>query len=154
MKKAIPKQCVICHKDNSAYKCPKCRAFYCSKDCCSQHKEVCTDQPSTSFISTTLTGGLEDHPSSSKLPALSKRTSSTTKEEYIEPLTEEQKQRLRSSSQLINLLKSKRLRDHITMIDSHPSKQQTIRKMRENNRDFEEVMNLILDVVQPITSTS
>lgn len=36
--KSIEKSCVICAKENSAYRCPKCRQHYCSKDCCAAHK--------------------------------------------------------------------------------------------------------------------
>lgn len=31
--------CIVCSKSNSSYRCPKCRACYCSKDCCKTHQE-------------------------------------------------------------------------------------------------------------------
>mmetsp|Transcript_32703 Transcript_32703/g.47323 ORF Transcript_32703/g.47323 Transcript_32703/m.47323 type:complete len:260 (-) Transcript_32703:357-1136(-) len=34
--------CSICHTAIGKYKCPKCRAPYCSVACCKSHKESCT----------------------------------------------------------------------------------------------------------------
>jgi len=35
------KFCSVCNEENSKYKCPKCRSFYCSVGCCKKHKENC-----------------------------------------------------------------------------------------------------------------
>lgn len=34
----MSKICSVCAKENSAYKCPKCKVFYCSVTCCKAHK--------------------------------------------------------------------------------------------------------------------
>lgn len=31
--------CSVCSKSNASYRCPKCRAGYCSKDCCKFHQD-------------------------------------------------------------------------------------------------------------------
>ena len=35
-------ECSICSENQPKYKCPKCRALYCSIACCKLHKEKCT----------------------------------------------------------------------------------------------------------------
>lgn len=41
MQKLTNQQCVECGKEDDKYKCPTCRAPYCSLSCCKKHK-VCT----------------------------------------------------------------------------------------------------------------
>jgi len=36
----IRPKCFVCQKEEPKYKCPKCRAPYCSMECCRKHKEV------------------------------------------------------------------------------------------------------------------
>ena len=38
---AIQPKCSVCEAESPKYKCPKCRAKYCSIACCKKHKEVC-----------------------------------------------------------------------------------------------------------------
>mmetsp|Transcript_15554 Transcript_15554/g.24177 ORF Transcript_15554/g.24177 Transcript_15554/m.24177 type:complete len:254 (+) Transcript_15554:119-880(+) len=37
--------CSVCHTEIGKYKCPKCRAPYCSVACCKSHRESCTCVP-------------------------------------------------------------------------------------------------------------
>lgn len=39
--KPVNKNCIICSKEKSSYKCPKCNVFYCSVACCTTHKTCC-----------------------------------------------------------------------------------------------------------------
>ncbi|XP_008547006.1 zinc finger HIT domain-containing protein 3 [Microplitis demolitor] len=39
------KDCCVCQKKNSAYKCPTCKQFYCSATCCKSHKSVGCEPP-------------------------------------------------------------------------------------------------------------
>lgn len=42
----MKKNCIVCDKDGSAYKCPTCRNPYCSVVCCKEHKKAaCTPAP-------------------------------------------------------------------------------------------------------------
>lgn len=55
---APPQVCSVCEVDGAPpkYKCPKCRASYCSVACCRQHKTICPgkeDNASSKAIATT-----------------------------------------------------------------------------------------------------
>ncbi|KAK8803681.1 hypothetical protein WA158_001375 [Blastocystis sp. Blastoise] len=38
------KVCVVCKKENSNYKCPICKSFFCSVNCSKIHKETCNKE--------------------------------------------------------------------------------------------------------------
>lgn len=55
---------------------------------------------------------------------------------------------LGASVGLRSALRSKRLRDHMAAVDSHPNKLQALRKMRESNPEFNVIADMILGVVK------
>lgn len=64
-----PLGCSVCkvvkENDPPKYKCPKCRASYCSVACCRQHKAVCPGKESEISASTNSTGTIKTGTSSS-----------------------------------------------------------------------------------------
>lgn len=122
------KECVVCHKVNSSYTCPTCSNRYCCAACCKTHKETCVpaDKTTTKSIDTSIPEVNDD----------------------IHILTDRQKEALLTSSVVNNMLKSKRLRNHLVMIDSSSKRQKTLNNLRCSNSEFEEFAQEMLKVIK------
>jgi hypothetical protein len=136
----MSKDCVVCQKENANYRCPCCRARYCSVTCCSTHKTSCSqlDQKEKD-----ANGELDNE--SLKKEAVTE--SCPKREDSQRILTEAEKNKLKCSDALINQLKSKRLVDELLRIDTADDRQGELKKAR-NNPELESFMNLLLSIVE------
>lgn len=130
------KICLICSKHATKYRCPKCDVKYCSLGCFKTHKESCQVN-SVSAKELTPPAAREDTSSSKEDPSLS-----------LKILSSSQKEKLRNSKNLQEVLRSKRLRDHITEVDSAPDRQNALKCLRSKNQEFESFLQDILVVVK------
>jgi hypothetical protein len=142
MKSAAKKECTVCQKANSSYKCPKCLSPYCCSGCWATHKQSC---PAIQVTAKEAEGSEVEVPAATRTPAASTSTASNDQKAAI--LLPEQKEGLSKSKELRALLKSKRLRDDITCIDSSADRQAALKAMRTKNPEFGEFVDLLLKSV-------
>mmetsp|Transcript_8433 Transcript_8433/g.8597 ORF Transcript_8433/g.8597 Transcript_8433/m.8597 type:complete len:144 (-) Transcript_8433:191-622(-) len=132
--------CVCCSKANPSYRCPRCREKYCSVDCCSRHKSVC-QKVDIDKLECKILPKTDTQP----LPAVN------TKDDSNRPilLNEQDYEYLRKSISLQRILKSERLREKITSIDSSPDRSVALKKARMNP-EFEEFVDKLLSECKQI----
>ncbi len=177
-KKNTKKDCIVCGKSSSAYKCPRCFMFYCSKDCCSTHKSTCSNDHSeeTCRAPSVTNTAMTEHINSAleltddTIPSvdlkehvrilLSNHEIKDKEMEQTDPdfmlnlredvflLSDEDKERLRSNNKLQSLLKSKRLRKDLEIVDTANDRRTALRTLRSKNKEFNEVAEFIHDIVK------
>lgn len=122
--------CAVCSGADKvpSYKCPKCRAFYCSVACCKEHKNICPGKPpedessSSNSISASKKSGIFSSLNLTQLQPFHKRDSSRKNEEEDSTndgwkLTDEMKEATEKSAWLRSQLQSEGgLRDAIRQI--------------------------------------
>ena len=142
--------CIVCAAEKPNYKCPKCLQRYCSLECCKTHKEECilshtTLSSSSAAISTTDIPAVE---SGAEAETGATNTVPTVKELIgVELLSEQEKDRLKMSLWLQDILKSNRLRSQITEIDKSPEPLMALRELRKNS-EFNEFVHMMLEVLE------
>jgi len=144
--------CSVCSTEDSKYKCPKgdCSAPYCSVKCCKIHKETTCGATTTKVVGTDeKPGDAESPPEVDKKGAqvkprvISKRSDLEAKEGST-ILTNEQLAKL---SALKDVLKSKRLQEHIIGVDGAADRSSALKKQRKNP-EFEKFVQELVKVVQ------
>ena len=148
-----PVGCSVCKiaKENEPpkYKCPKCRATYCSVICCRKHKEICPGKPgictpatnSTSTTTTqTATTATESQPTNAAVTELSSDTdySSGDDDSSLEDgweITDDMKVALRNSTWLRTELQDGGLRDMIASVVRSERKYKSHHKRQRNHRN-------------------
>lgn len=126
--------CAVCQASAARYRCPRCKARYCSVSCCQKHKDACTDAPAPD-ANTAVTAE----------PALSDSNVYTDGAPHL--LSDEQKRKLDSDESVRTFLKSKRLRDALSDIDQSKDRQKCLRIARRNP-EFEEFVNEVLRAIE------
>lgn len=178
--------CTECSKENSAYKCPKCKAHYCSVACCKLHKAnqhppvayTIGDRPydlqlqqNIDNYASKYTGSVQTKETVKDI-STGNSSSTSDKSRY---LSAEQKLLLSKSDEIAQLLKSKRLRDQIKIIEggkmedilasnqpgngtsevqcgtaivaSGRARQKSLKRMREKDSEFDAFVEKMLDVI-------
>lgn len=142
------KECNVCQKINSSYKCPKCLVPYCSLGCWGVHKQACSGAVQTTSTHGTTLSQEEDAAEKAEIVTVgtgSRNNGESRVEDDDELLLRpEQKERLRSSEKLKSLLKSKRLRDDISCIDSAADRQAALKAMLAKNAEFDVFVDTLL----------
>ena len=145
------KECCICSKSGCSYKCPKCLSPYCSSACCTTHKESC----STFVLSATGDNAEKKHDEIGNQVALltdmSADSVATVKSKATELviLQPTEKEGIVQSQELRSLLKSKRLRDDIALVDSSKDRQAALKALRARNPEFNSFVDVLLTCVNP-----
>jgi len=136
------KECSICQKAGCSYKCPKCLSPYCSAGCWATHKTTCpalqteeSSKPSGDFRTQNIE--VKDAKEEKKLA-----------QSDIVILQPSEKAGLIRSTELRSLLKSKRLRDDISCIDSSKDRQAALKAMRAKNPEFGAFVDVLLDSIK------
>ena len=123
----MKEKCVVCKENDSKYRCTSCRLCYCSLECSKIHKIECN--PPTISIN---------------------EAKHDKKREYGDDefllLSIEQKYALANSYEIQDAIKSTRLKNELTAIDSAKDRQSILKRAR-NNPEFEEFINKILKVI-------
>lgn len=145
------KDCVVCSKNSSCYKCPRCSAFYCSVVCCRQHKSDCSNEVShtsneVNSQQNSLTNELKE-----SLPVVESKVIMATQGPVSETslLTAKQKEAITSSPLLLDKLKSQRLKRDISTIDSSADRQTALKRLRSTNKEFEAFVQEMVKVLNP-----
>lgn len=116
-----PKQCQICHKAQSKYKCPKCYLLYCSLACFKKHKELPCVNPTPSETKTAALESLVEKPSvvdNAVVEALVEKPLVVDKTGEV--LQQFQLEAIASSSEIRDALNDKALQELICQIDCSP----------------------------------
>ncbi len=129
--KAI-KKCIICKKDNSKYKCPNCKNNYCSINCFNEHKKICIRNEEKN-------NKIEDNLNSNKPLNLDEDEDIILEKKDLEKLKENKK--------IMNMLKNNTLRKIIREIDSAKYKKRTLERMINNDKNFKEFVQDILNTL-------
>ena len=137
----VKKDCIICQKVSCPYKCPKCLAFYCSAGCCASHKLSCPAMLAKT-PSATETSTEKETTNNEKLAIVSQTEKYSSSEIVI--LEPDKKENLQKSRVLQSTLRSKRLRDDISCIDSSSDRQSALKAMRAKNPEFDNFVMLLL----------
>ncbi|XP_012524444.2 zinc finger HIT domain-containing protein 3 [Monomorium pharaonis] len=125
------KTCCVCGKDGASYKCPTCRAPYCSIGCCKEHKV----QPCKPSV-------LSERAKESQI---SERKYEFPTEDTV-PV--EKLQQLRNSKELIKCLENPHLHDIMKAVVNSPDPTEMI-ALAMKEPIFVEMANACLKVVEP-----
>ena len=120
-------KCIVCKENDSKYRCTSCRLCYCSLKCSKIHKTECNP------------------PTISKNEANDNNEREYDDDEFV-LLSTEQKNALTNSYEIQDAIKSTRLKNELTAIDSAKDRQSILKRAR-NNPEFEEFINKILKVI-------
>ncbi|TGZ41801.1 zinc finger HIT domain-containing protein 3 [Temnothorax curvispinosus] len=126
------RNCCVCGKDGAAYKCPRCREFYCSVGCCREHKTQPCEPP--------------------VLPEKPKEYRRVTERRYDFPTEDtvpmEKLRQLCDSKELIKCLQNPYLRDIMkAVVDSSNPTEAIASAMKEPI--FLEMADACLQIVEP-----
>lgn len=135
------KECSVCQKAGCSYKCPKCFSPYCSAGCWSTHKTTCP------ALQTDELAKPSDDSTKKKPEDKSAKDEKKIAQTDIVILQPGEKAGLIRSTELRSLLKSKRLRDDISCIDSSKDRQAALKAMRAKNPEFGAFVDILLDSV-------
>ncbi|KAG7392766.1 ATP-dependent Clp protease proteolytic subunit 2, mitochondrial [Phytophthora pseudosyringae] len=128
--------CAVCETAEAKYKCPTCRAPYCSLVCCKKHKETpCEPAPA---------------PEKPQEPPAPVTAMDVDKEDVgpAEKLTDEQMGVLRTSADVMEMLANPAIAQALTQIDSSQDKMKTLEKALLDPT-FAKFMYQALDEVVP-----
>ena len=131
--------CIVCQQASNKYKCPTCKAIYCSVQCCKLHKEQNCQQEKLQ-----QSGSLD-------VPTAETKQKAEVDDDVPQLLSTQQLNKLSSSTYIKSTLKSKRLREHIAGIDSivnSNERRNELHKMRKNNVQFNEFIVKMLEEIQ------
>ena len=131
--------CSVCGSEQKKYKCPECRAGYCSLNCYKSHKEICQSQKDT--------GTVEQH-----FIDTGTGTSSHTDYSHLFPtantIPQETLQLLSESEKLKEILSNPHLREFLLFLDSSEDKAMLMRKAMKEPI-FLEFVDACLDTIEP-----
>ncbi|KAG7394481.1 ATP-dependent Clp protease proteolytic subunit 2, mitochondrial [Phytophthora boehmeriae] len=139
--------CAVCETAEAKYKCPTCRAPYCSLVCCKKHKETpCEPQPASEKPQV---------PTAAAAPVNTNGATASvgTEEEEIDPehrLPQERLDVLRSSAGVKEMLTNPAITQALTQINSSQDKMKTLEKALLDPT-FAKFMYQALDEVVPPT---
>ncbi|GMF12111.1 unnamed protein product [Phytophthora lilii] len=123
--------CAVCETAEAKYKCPTCRAPYCSLVCCKKHKETpCEPAPAP-----------EKPQEPTPAPADATNATETAEDDAAEKLTEEQMGVLRTSAGVKEMLANPAITQALTQHSAY---------LRLHHL---EGTTTIIEVISPITST-
>ncbi|KAI8371843.1 hypothetical protein BD560DRAFT_395605 [Blakeslea trispora] len=124
--------CNICQEQEAKYKCPKCRAPYCSLVCFKQHKEIPCEQNAT-----------DDKP----VHTFRKEITPIGPPDEEDPsrLTQEDLAKLSYSKEIFEYLKDSQLREIITQIDASKTPERDLDRVRAEFPKFDEFTKLLVD---------
>ena len=140
-------ECVVCQMADSKYKCPRCRARYCSVACSKAHKEnadaclgalAISKIPPAARVSDSLLLQSDD---------ITRQARGESGGGKLRLLTEEEKQKLLSNEDVTAALRSKRLIDDINEIDIATDRGAALRRARKNP-EFEEFVQKMLNGIK------
>ncbi|KAL3663149.1 hypothetical protein V7S43_011560 [Phytophthora oleae] len=134
----MAQQCAVCETAEAKYKCPTCRAPYCSLVCCKKHKETpCEPAP--------------EKPQEPPQPMPAKATAMDVDAEDVDPaekLTDEQMNVLRTCDDIKEMLSNPAITQALTQIDSSQDKMKALEKALLDPT-FAKFMYQALDEVVP-----
>ena len=129
------KICIICNKENSNYKCPKCKEFYCCIECFKKHKENCNNNNNNKNII------LNEDENNYK----NKPLNLDEDEDVI--LTEDELNKLKNNKKIMNMVKNKNLKKIIKEIDNAKFKKKTLEKIQKKDKNF---LNFTLEILKTL----
>ncbi|CAL5207105.1 unnamed protein product [Lathyrus oleraceus] len=144
-----PKQCQICHKAQSKYKCPKCYLPYCSLACFKNHKELPCVNPTTSAPKTTALESHVEKPSvveNTVLEAVVEKPLLVDKRGQV--LDQFQLEAIASSSEIRDALNNKSLQELVCRIDCSPNAENELDKAMADEA-FRVFTDKILSTINP-----
>jgi hypothetical protein len=129
--------CSICTEKATKYRCPKCDIKYCTLVCFKTHKISCEEKNTAEVVVVT----------SSAISKQEQSLSSSSSSNLL-ILSASQKDKLCHSKSIQDILKSKRLRDHISDVDSAPDRQKALRNLRSKNVEFDPFLQELLVTIK------
>jgi len=132
------KECSVCAKAGSSYKCAQCRIPYCSVACYKTHKDICNKAapvnihkpgPEAARGSTDSAGGAGVRGTESII------------------LHASQLAALDKDPEIQRLLRSERLKEHIHAVDSAPDRCRALKRVRSSHPEFDEFVAKSVSVV-------
>ncbi|KAK1943535.1 Zinc finger HIT domain-containing protein 3 [Phytophthora citrophthora] len=136
----MAQQCAVCEAAEAKYKCPTCRAPYCSLVCCKKHKETPCEPPSTPEQP-------QEPPQSTPTPATAMNVDAKD-EDPVEKLTDEQMDVLRTCADVKEMLSNPAITQALTQINSSQDKMKALEKALLDPT-FAKFMYQALDEVVP-----
>ncbi|EGZ13279.1 hypothetical protein PHYSODRAFT_354965 [Phytophthora sojae] len=133
--------CAVCETAEAKYKCPTCRAPYCSLVCCKKHKETpCEPAPAPEKP--------QEPPTATPATGSASAVEKQEEEDGTEKLTDEQMSVLKTSAGVKEMLANPAIMQALTQIDSTQDKMKTLEKALLDPA-FAKFMYQALDEVVP-----
>lgn len=146
--------CVVCGDKSAKYKCPVCRAPYCSVPCCRTHKEIPCSKPEVERASAGEEGGGASPVAAAKVTEPSQRlraklpTEEDTEDEDGARLRREHLISIASSDLIRKALCDERLVQTLTHIDASSQAEQALDAACED-QGFREFTENVLNILDP-----
>ncbi|KAI8061854.1 uncharacterized protein B0P05DRAFT_599502 [Gilbertella persicaria] len=124
--------CQICEKQEAKYKCPKCRAPYCSLVCFKTHKEIPCKAPSTNTTE----------------PITRKEITPIGPPDEEDPsrLTPEDLIKLSYSRDIHTFLQDSQLQETIRLLDASKTPEKDLDLVRAEYPKFDEFAKMLVDI--------
>lgn len=155
-------KCMICHKNDNKYKCPKCKNFrYCSIACFQTHKSQCmqykidcnqsqinhqtnTNGDQSKIFSETLKNN-EQNSSKAQQKTFDSKNELISVRGYC--VTENEFNLLANDEKVLQAMTDYNLRSIISMVDDSKQPQKLLELMMSRNPNFSQFVSHMLDVI-------
>lgn len=131
----IDKNCIVCKNENSKYKCPNCKSFYCSVKCFKEHKSKCEEADKSKYQ-------INENNETDKI---NKPLNLDEDEDVI--LLEKKLNVLKTNKNIMTKIKNEKLMKILRQIDSAKYKKRTLEKIMEGDPEFKEFTIEILETL-------
>lgn len=142
---SMGKPCEICLQAESKYRCPRCRASYCSVACYKTHKDG--DQ-CDAFLAARAK---EDDKKVCSPVGIFAQTADQTlpSEDEGYRVSPDQIDRMVESKRLQELLRDPRIREVVELIDAAQDRERALDGAIENNREFADFVQALAETINP-----
>ncbi|NP_001091379.1 zinc finger, HIT-type containing 3 L homeolog [Xenopus laevis] len=131
--------CCVCSSDTPKYRCPGCRAKYCSVSCCKKHKEECTLSSTPDTVTTHIARGER---------LMSREDGLIDEDNESDRVPPHKLKLLGESDELKHLLLNPHLRELLIKLDQAEEREDAMKKYMQEPL-FVEFADRCLSVVEP-----
>ncbi|KAE8623585.1 hypothetical protein XENTR_v10005667 [Xenopus tropicalis] len=133
------KPCCVCYSVTPKYRCPGCRARYCSVSCCKRHKEECTLKSTPADTITQIDRGEKLLPREDDL---------IDEDNESDRVPQHKLKLLGESEKLKHLLLNPHLRELLIKLDQAEEREDTVKKYMQEPL-FVEFADRCLSIIEP-----
>ncbi|XP_053562812.1 zinc finger HIT domain-containing protein 3 isoform X2 [Bombina bombina] len=133
--------CCVCSSESPKYKCPGCRAKYCSVSCCKKHKDECSVKTQNCTV-----GGIL--PTFREVKHQPEEAELIAEDDESDRISQQKLKLLGESKELKDLLLNPHLRQLLMNLDNSDEKESSVKKCMQEPL-FVEFADRCLRIVEP-----